>query len=225
MRLRPFSRAQGFTLVELMVAIAVMALLALVSWRGLDSMVRSQETIRARNEQQIVLQTVIAQWNADLEALMPLEHAQVIDWDGQVLLMTRKSSAAVDDGAVVVAWARRQTAGRDQWLRWQSPPVRTRADWQQAWQQAAQWARNPGDADRRSEVAILPLSDWRVFYYRGDAWSNPLSSPGTPPADLSAVGALIPDGVRLQLDLPPGPGMAGRITRDWVSPLKGGGKT
>ena len=40
-----------------------------------------------------------------------------------------------------------------------------------------------------------------------------------------AVGALIPDGVRLQLDLPPGPGMAGRITRDWVSPLKGGGKT
>lgn len=49
MRLRPFSRAQGFTLVELMVAIAVMALLALVSWRGLDSMVRSQETIRARN--------------------------------------------------------------------------------------------------------------------------------------------------------------------------------
>ena len=110
MRLRHPSRTHGFTLVELMVAIAVMALLALVSWRGLDSMVRSQETIRARNEQQMVLQTVIAQWNADLEALMPLENTQVIDWDGQVLRMTRKSSAAVDDGAVVVAWARRQTA-------------------------------------------------------------------------------------------------------------------
>ena len=148
MRLRPFSRAHGFTLVELMVAIAVMALLALVSWRGLDSMVRSQETIRARNEQQIVLQTVIAQWNADLEALMPLEHAQVIDWDGQVLRMTRKSSAAVDDGAVVVAWARRQTAGRDQWLRWQSPPLRTRAQWREAWNQG----RN-GDAILRTTSA------------------------------------------------------------------------
>jgi prepilin-type N-terminal cleavage/methylation domain-containing protein len=110
MSLRPFSRTQGFTLVELMVAIAVMALLALVSWRGLDSMVRAQESIRARNEQQMVLQTVIAQWNADLEALMPLEYAQAIDWDGQVLRMTRKSSAAVDDGAVVVAWA--QPLGR-----------------------------------------------------------------------------------------------------------------
>jgi prepilin-type N-terminal cleavage/methylation domain-containing protein len=96
MSLRPFSRTQGFTLVELMVAIAVMALLALVSWRGLDSMVRAQESIRARNEQQMVLQTVIAQWNADLEALMPLEYAQAIDWDGQVLRMTRKSSAAVE---------------------------------------------------------------------------------------------------------------------------------
>src|SRR5256885_434207 len=102
MRLRHPSRTHGFTLVELMVAIAVMALLALVSWRGLDSMVRSQESIRARNEQQMVLQTVIAQWNADLEALMPLENTQVIDWDGQVLRMTRKSSAAVDDHGAVV---------------------------------------------------------------------------------------------------------------------------
>ena len=58
MRLRHPSRTHGFTLVELMVAIAVMALLALVSWRGLDSMVRSQETIRARNEQQMVLSLI-----------------------------------------------------------------------------------------------------------------------------------------------------------------------
>ena len=36
MRLHHPSRTHGFTLVELMVAIAVMALLALVSWRGLD---------------------------------------------------------------------------------------------------------------------------------------------------------------------------------------------
>ena len=77
----------------------------------------------------------------------------------------------------------------------------------------------------RNEVAILPLSDWRVFYYRGDAWSNPLSSPGTPPADLSAVGALIPDGVRLQLDLPGGAALGGTLVRDWANPLRGGGKS
>jgi general secretion pathway protein J len=154
-----------------------------------------------------------------------LPHTTPLDWDGQVLRITRRSSAIPDEGALVVAWARRNVDGTSQWLRWQSPPLRTRSAWQQAWQQAAQWARNPGDAERRAEVALLPLADWQVFYFRGDAWSNPMSSSGTPPGDLDAVGALIPDGVRLQLDLPPGPGMAGRITRDWVSPLKGGGKT
>ena len=230
MRLRHPSCTHGFTLVELMVAIAVMALLALVSWRGLDSMVRSQETIRARNEQQMVLQTVIAQWNADLEALMPLENTQVIDWDGQVLRMTRKSSAAVDDGAVVVAWARRQTAGRDQWLRWQSPPLRTRAQWRDAWNQGSQWGRNPSDDQRRRETVLMPLDQWRLYYYRDNAWSNPQSSgsdngTGTvnPPSggtNSSAQLPTIPDGIRVELTLPPDSAIPGRVTMDWVNPLR-----
>ena len=222
---RPAQAARGFTLVELLVAMAIMGLMALLSWRGLDGMVRAQEQTRQRGDQLLVLQAALTQWGADLDALLPLPHTTPLDWDGQVLRITRRSSAIPDEGALVVAWARRNVDGTSQWLRWQSPPLRTRSAWQQAWQQAAQWARNPGDAERRAEVALLPLADWQVFYFRGDAWSNPMSSSGTPPGDLDAVGALIPDGVRLQLDLPPGPGMAGRITRDWVSPLKGGGKT
>ncbi|CAB5662683.1 PilD-dependent protein pddD [Delftia tsuruhatensis] len=224
------SRTRGFTLVELLVAIAVMALLALISWRGLDSMVRAQEAIRARNDQQMVLQTVLAQWNADLEALMPLEHAQAIDWDGQVLRMTRKSSAATDDGARVVAWARRQTGGRDQWLRWQSPPLRTRAQWRDAWTQAAQWGRNPSDDQRRRETVLLPLDQWRLYYYRDNAWSNPQSSgsdnatgaPNPPTGGASGAAQLptIPDGIRVELTLPPDSAVAGRITIDWVNPLR-----
>lgn len=222
---RPAQAARGFTLVELLVAMAIMGLMALLSWRGLDGMVRAQEQTRQRGDQLLVLQAALTQWGADLDALLPLPHTTPLDWDGQVLRITRRSGAIPDEGALVVAWARRNVDGTSQWLRWQSPPLRTRSAWQQAWQQAAQWARNPGDAERRAEVALLPLADWQVFYFRGDAWSNPMSSSGTPPGDLDAVGALIPDGVRLQLDLPPGPGMAGQITRDWVSPLKGGGKT
>lgn len=222
---RPAQAARGFTLVELLVAMAIMGLMALLSWRGLDGMVRAQEQTRQRGDQLLVLQAALTQWGTDLDALLPLPHTTPLDWDGQVLRITRRSSAIPDEGALVVAWARRNVDGTSQWLRWQSPPLRTRSAWQQAWQQAAQWARNPGDAERRAEVALLPLADWQVFYFRGDAWSNPMSSSGTPPGDLDAVGALIPDGVRLQLDLPPGPGMAGQITRDWVSPLKGGGKT
>ncbi|MCZ2405485.1 MAG: prepilin-type N-terminal cleavage/methylation domain-containing protein [Burkholderiales bacterium] len=217
--------ARGFTLIELLVAIALLGLVALMSWRGLDAMARTQEQTRAHSAQLMVLQAALAQWNADLDALLPLAHTVPLDWDGQVLRLTRRSLDAPDPGALVVAWTRRTVQGQDQWLRWQSAPVRTRGDWQQAWQQAAQWARNPGDAERRREVVLLPLADWQVFYFRGDAWSNPQSSPDTPPGDAPTVGTLIPDGVRLQLKLPPGPGVAGPLVRDWANPLRGGGKS
>ncbi len=232
------ARARGFTLVELLVALAVMALLAIVSWRGLDGMVRSQEQTRQRGDALLVLQAALAQWGTDLDALLPLPQTVPIAWDGQVLRLTRRSSAVPDPGALVVAWARRDVQGQGQWLRWQSAPLRTRAEWQQAWQQAALWARNPGAAERRGEVSLLPLAGWQVFYYRRDAWTNPQSSSDAPaaPAPPGAPGApappgapnvdpTIPDGVRLQLDLPPGAGLAGQVTRDWVNPLRGGGKS
>jgi len=218
-------QSRGFTLIELLVAIAILGLMALLSWRGLDGMVRAQERTRAHGEQLMVLQAALAQWGADLDAVQPLPHTLPIDWDGQVLRITRRSATEPDEGVRVAAWARRNVQGQDQWLRWQSPPLRTRAQWQQAWQQAGQWARNPGDAERRDEVVLLPLAGWQVFFFRGDAWTNPMSSTGTPPADATGATVLVPDGVRLQLDLPPGQGLAGSVTRDWINPLKGGGKS
>jgi len=218
-------KARGFTLIELMVAIAVMGLMALLSWRGLDGMVRAQEQTRQRADQLLVLQAALGQWGTDLDALLPMPHTIPIDWDGQVLRMTRRGQASSIEGALVVAWARRNVEGQDQWLRWQSPPLRTRAQWQQAWQQAALWARNPGDAERRAEVALMPLGGWNIYFYRDNAWSNPMSSSGPPPGEAAAASVLVPDGVRLLIDLPPGQALAGQITRDWVNPLKGGGKT
>ena len=238
MALRPLARSRGFTLIELLVALAVMALLAIVSWRGLDGMVRAQEQTRQRGDELLVLQAALAQWGADLDAVLPLAHTVPLEWDGLVLRLTRRSSAVPDPGALVVAWTRRNLRGQSQWLRWQSPPLRTRAQWQQAWQQAALWARTPSDADQHTEVVLMPLTDWQIFYYRGGAWSNPQSSSGntagtgteatsaptpTPNINTSASTSL-PDGVRLQLELPPGQALAGRLTRDWVNPLQGGGK-
>ena len=217
--------AFGFTLVELLVALSVMALLAIVSWRGLDGMVRSQEQTRQRGSDLLVLQSALGQWGTDLDALVTLPGTVPLDWDGQVLRLTRRSSAVPDPGALVVGWTRRSVQGQDYWLRWQSQPLRTRAEWQQAWQQAAQWARNPSEAAQRAEVALVPLAGWQLFYHRGGAWSNPQSSTGASDAADTQAGASIPDGVRLQLDLAPGQALVGRITRDWVSPLKGGGKS
>lgn len=220
----------GFTLVELLVAIAVMALLAIVSWRGLDGMVRSQQITRERADAVLTLQTVLAQWGADLDALQAVEHTQPIAWDGQVLRLTRRSMRQPDEGALVVAWTLRNVDGSDRWLRWQSAPVRTHAEWTEAWARAAQWARSPGAAERRHETALMPVAGWQLYYYRGGAWANAQSAntagsmPQTP-GGLGNAAASIPEGVRVQLTLPEGGALAGVITRDWANPLLGGGKS
>ncbi len=41
-------RTRGFTLVELLVAIVVMSMLALLSWRSLDGMTRTQNITQQR---------------------------------------------------------------------------------------------------------------------------------------------------------------------------------
>src|SRR5690606_41154958 len=45
--MRACRRTAGFTLLELLVAVALMAILAVLSWRGLDSVLASREPIPA----------------------------------------------------------------------------------------------------------------------------------------------------------------------------------
>lgn len=197
----------GFTLIELLVALGIMALMAGLSWRALDGMVQSQKTLNQRADQVLALQAGLGQWAADLDALVQLPQMTAMDWDGRAFRLMRRDGAAVNDGITVVAWTWRNA----EWLRWQSPPVRTRADLQNFWVMAAQWAQNAGEAEKRREVHILPAEQWKVFYYRNDAWTNPLSS-----ASSGASDAAIPDGVRLVLTLPEGGAITGTLTRDWV---------
>jgi general secretion pathway protein J len=179
----------------------------------------------------------LQQWAADLDAVTQLPQTTALDWNGHVLRIVRRSGAQPGAGVVVAAWTRRIVEGRGMWLRWQSGPVTTRGDLNQAWQQADLWSQNPGEAERRGEVAVTPLSDWQVFYFRGNAWTNPQSSdattatlpPSTPPPNLAGTGAVatsqLPDGVRLVLELPPGQAISGTITRDWARPTLSGGKS
>lgn len=218
------SRAAGFTLIELLVAITIMALLAVLSWRGLDGMARAQAQTQARADEVLTLQAGLAQWGADLDAVIQMPRQNAIDWDGRALRLTRRSSGAPWDGVLVVAWTRRNTEAGGRWLRWQSPPVRSRGELQEAWERAGLWAQNPGAEEMRREVSVTGLDAWQIFFFRGDTWSNPLSSDGaTQPAAGST--AEIPDGVRVVLSLPAGQAISGNVTRDWVRPTVGGGKS
>lgn len=228
-RTSPLGVSGGFTLIELLVAIGIMAMMAGLSWRSLDGMTRAQAQVKQRTDSVLALQAGLAQWSADLDAIVPLPQTPALDWDGRGFRILRHSLDTGTNELVVVAWSSRTINGNVQWLRWQSPLVRSRGELQATWAQAAQWAQNPGDADKKYEVRVSELERWQIFYYRRDAWTNPLSSGGAAPQagniNPAVADSNLPDGVRLVLSLPVGEGISGTLTRDWLRPTLGGDKS
>jgi general secretion pathway protein J len=224
-------RVRGFTLVEMLVSLFVMAVLAGLSWQGIDGMVRARAQTEVYANQVLSLQTGLAQWGADLDAIVELSGFAALQWNGRVLRLTRRSSLSAGDGPRVIGWALRG----GQWRRWESPPLYTRGQVDAAWQQADLWSQTPSDAMQRQEVVIAPLEDWQIFYFRNNAWTNPQSSPdsgqpATPAPPVTAgsgavapqpTSAALPDAVRLVLQLPAGRAIAGRVQRDWIRPTFG----
>ena len=59
-------RARGFTLIEMLVAIALLAVIALLSWRGLDATIRGRDTVAATLSQTRLLGRYFSQLQFDL---------------------------------------------------------------------------------------------------------------------------------------------------------------
>ena len=228
---------RGFTLIELLVAITIMSVLALLSWRSLDGMTRTQTLTQQRADAVLRMQAGLGQWVADLDAVIETGEVNALSFDGQVLRMTRRDSAERDGqspGIHVVAWSLQNggtlpdgQAANGQWARWESPPLTQRDELARAWQRAGDWGQRgaaaAGSAD--STVALFPVDQWQLFFHRGETWTNPQSSVGNEAvAGEVTERSTLPNGVRLVLTLSGGQGLSGSIVRDWVRPaLQAGG--
>jgi general secretion pathway protein J len=245
------SRAAGFTLIELLVAITIMSMLALLSWRSLDGMTRTQTQTQQRADDLLRFQAALGQWTADLDAIVDTQEISPLDFDGRLLRLTRRDAAESglqSAGIRVVAWTQRggplagedglpvagALAGPSQWVRWQSPPTLRRDELARAWQRAADWSReaqpiNGEAAGSDSAIALIGLNQWQIFYHRGETWGNPLSSVGAP-TDNAPVGlrsddeGAVPNGVRVVLSLPASASLSGDLVRDWVRPTLQAGR-
>lgn len=228
----------GFTLVELLVALSIMALMALMSWRGLDAMLRTAQHTRTRSADLLALQAGMAQWVTDLDHLAQTPYAHAVDWDGRVLRVLRTSPVGSPQALQVVAWTLRPQSGSLQWMRWQSAPVHQRGELIEAWQQAANWGRAtdaPAAVDRGaaagalgSAVAVAPARAWQLLYFRNGQWvpaqtllGRARATPGALPEAASMSFGETPEGLRLILEMPEGAALPGRLVSDWFSPLSG----
>jgi len=202
-RVRPQA---GFTLVEVLVALVLMAVLSGMAWQGLDGISRARTVSQARIEQTLRLNTVLAQWEQDLQSIYDTNLVPALTFDGATLRLVRRQP----EGLQVVAWSLRE----QRWLRWTGAVVTQPAALQESWLASQQLLGNEG-AQLRMEDG---LASWQVYFYRGNAWSNAQSSAGVaapaPGASAPPVSrTLLPTGVRVTLSFE-GAGLAGNLTRD-----------
>jgi general secretion pathway protein J len=198
------AQAAGFTLVELLVGLSIMAVIAAMAWRGVDGISRSRAASQEAGERTLRLNTAIAQWEHDLQQLEDTAVVPPLAFDGATLRLTRRH----ERGAQVVAWTLR--AGS--WWRWAAPPSASVAELRQQWLRSQQLV---GDEPGTLRVLEGP-SAVQVYFWRGNGWSNAQSSgdvAALPGQAASGAGAAtreqLPNGVRLVLAL-----AAGTLTRD-----------
>lgn len=202
------ARPRGFTLVELLVALLIMAVVAAMAWQGVDSIVRARDISEARLEQTLRLQSVMAQWEADLAQLQDSEVVPALQFDGANLRLTRRSPA----GLQLVVWSLRGGA----WTRWASPPATRNSQLREHWLRSQQLVGNePGQLR-----ALTGIGEWQLYFWRGNSWSNAQSTGNVAPRvgiaglPMRNPQQLLPEGVRLVLSFAEGSGYSGALTRD-----------
>ena len=214
-RCLPRRAVRGFTLVEVLVALAVMAVISGMAWQGIDTMARSRDAARASSQATLRTGTALAQWERDLWMVLPTGTVPALRFDGANVRMTRETA---DGGVQVVVWSLRESA----WWRWASPGVTRTGDLQELWLRGQQLV-----GQEAGTVKVLEgLGGLQLYFHRDNAWTNAQSTgernaeaaqpPGSspPPGALpAAMDERLPNAVRLVLSLPPGP-----LTRDLLMP-------
>jgi general secretion pathway protein J len=205
-------RSTGFTLVEVLVALLVLALMAGMAWQGVDGIVRTRDASQAQLERTLRMNTVLGQWETDLGAVQETGAVPALLFDGATLRLTRRADAGIQ----VVSWTLRPNVAGSDWLRWAGPVVSGSSALQESWLRSQQLLD-----DEPSQLHTLAgLTSWQVYYFIGNAWSNAQStvelaapSPGAS-APLSAARQVLPSGVRVVLSFAADSGVTGTLTRD-----------
>jgi general secretion pathway protein J len=201
----------GLTLIELLVALVVLALMSGMAWRGLDGVLRAYGLMHERQGHTQALHWSLRQWQQDWAEAAATGLQNGMAFDGQTLRLVRRymvdGTGQGNYALVVVAW--RVTPGpqeQSQWIRWESVRVNNPNKLQEQWALAAQWGQSLAEPLQAQARVLTPATSMQLQFWEGTAWANAL----TTRTDAQAL----PLAAKLVLQVPE----AGQLTMDWVNP-------
>jgi len=209
-------RQRGFTLIEVLVSMLILAVLAGTCWKGVDAISSARQVADAHLQRTLRLQAVMTQIEADLGEVQDLAVVDPLIVDGTHVRLTRRGTG----GAQVVVWHLRD----NKLYRWASPPATNVGDLQKYWLAAFQLAGN----EVGSLTALGGVGRMQAFCYTGGNLANCQSSRSSTvivaaTTGTTASGATInstatrqalPDAMRVQLTMNEGSGYDGTLTRE-----------
>ncbi len=190
------SNFYGFTLIELLVAITILAVVAVLGWRGLDSIVRARVALSENLDLTRAMQLTFAQMQSDCaqivpEGTVPLRHRTVEATQNRVS-MVRNVTAEDQPTRLQVVTYRLQNGSLS---RLESVPTRDLNILASAWQAAGAIADNTAALTLQSDVTAMTIRLWQVDAWRPIATQNDVTGNGT------TAGNAVPTGLEVSLQL------------------------
>jgi len=196
---RAGAAARGFTLLELLVAVSVLAIVSLIAWRGLDALLGTRERLAPRNDEARAMLATFGQIERDLAqiavpdlyALRSLPVQVRPSTQGPVLEILRTAPAAPGVATAVQTVFWRVEEGK---------LVRQVS--------ASRRSLQPAEGETLSSVAVLSqVRALRIRVWRDSGWLDPLAPgaasppPTLPPGAASEqlLGAM-PQGVEIIIE-------------------------
>lgn len=198
---RAAARARGFTLIEMLVAIALLAVIALLSWRGLDATIRGRDDIASNLAQTRLLGRYFSQLQFDLANLVTADEVfgPPLRIRPNELVMVRH--LGVGGGPAQMQVVRYQLKGREL-VRSASQPLASLADVEDALQHMDAFARVVVSNDARTMQLFvwIPPSGWTTSQAAIEqSYAQFLAQHGI--SNITSLGMPLPRGVRFAVTM------------------------